>query len=309
MNSAAKVIVSIVCCTRNRVAFVREHYAMLRDRMTPYTEVLYALDHCTDDTLDFVRAIALEDPRVRYLENTGEPGLFSCRNFAIDKVRGGYVHYLDDDDAVSEGFYQRIDQLVGAGAQADMFVTGLLLDEEGQPPRFVPTIKTEEVAFSVEGALRVVDADIFVHLLNGRLYFNGANTLISIETLRRFPFRAEIRKTADRLQSLEIAHAQQVRQIHVSDVHAIYRVHANSMSIASDKSFWNMKAFELLYRSMPDDHPHASPVQQVYARALFDAGYALRKTNKRSALSHYLNAARMGYVKSSLVAILKLPLV
>jgi glycosyltransferase involved in cell wall biosynthesis len=307
MNNPGHINISIVCCTRNRSSFVREHYAMLRDKMTSATEVLYALDHCTDDTLDYVRSIAQTDPRVRFAENTGAAGLFSCRNFAIDQVRGRYVHYLDDDDGVSDGFYARIDALLAQGVQGDMLVTTLLLDEDGHPPRFIPTIDTAKVTFTGNDDLRVVEGNIFDHVLNGHLYFYNGNTLINVDTLRRFPFHAEIRKTADWLQSLEIAHAQPVRQVHIGCVHAIYRVHANSMSIASDKSHWNMKAFELLYRSIPAGHPHSNPVKRVFARALFDAGYAIRRSDKRGALAHYLHAARMGYARRALAAVVKLP--
>jgi glycosyltransferase involved in cell wall biosynthesis len=309
MSEPESLNVSVVCCTHNRVQFVRSHYAMLCDRLTASCEILYALDHCTDETLAFVQGIAALDPRVRFAANDGPPGLFSCRNFAIGQARGRYIHYLDDDDAVSPGFYAAIDEALARGQEGDMLLTDLLMEEEGQPPLFLPVVKGPEVVTRTEGQATIIEGDLFDHILHGRLYFYNGNTLIRRSLLQRHPFRAEIRKTADWLLYLEVSHLQPVRQVYLTGVHALYRVHASSMSIAPDKIYWNMKAFETLYGLVPRDHAHAPAVRRVFARSLFDAGYAVRREDKRAALRYYWHSARLGRPLRALLAMAKLALV
>ncbi len=309
MNAPAGLNVSVVCCTHNRVEFVRSHYAMLRDRLTASCEVLYALDHCSDDTLAFLQGIAALDARVRFAANDGPPGLFSCRNFAIAQARGRYIHYLDDDDAVSPGFYAAIDEALARGQEGDMLLTDLLMEEEGQPPRYLPVVNSPAVLTRAEGRATIIEGDLFDHILHGRLYFYNGNTLIRRSLLQRHPFRAEIRKTADWLLYLEVSHLQPVRQVYLTGVHALYRVHASSMSIAPDKVYWNMRAFETLYGLVPRGHAHAPAVRRVFARSLFDAGYAVRREDKPAALRCYWRSARLGRPLPALLAMLKLVLV
>jgi len=309
MSEPVSVNVSVVCCTHNRVQFVRSHYEMLRERITASCEILYALDHCTDDTLAFVQGIAALDPRVRFAANDGPPGLFSCRNFAIAHARGRYIHYLDDDDAVSPGFYAAIDTAIAAGLEGEMLLTDLVLDQEGEPPRQLTVVDRQQVVTHMEGNATIIEGDLFDHILTGRLYFYNGNTLIRRSLLQRHPFRAEIRKTADWLLYLEVSHLQPIRQVYLTGVHAIYCVHGSSMSVAPDKSYWNMKAFEALYGMVPRDHPHAPATRHAFARSLFDAGYAARKQDKRAAMGYYWHAARLGRPLPALLAIAKLALV
>ena len=309
MSEPASPNVTVVCCTHNRVQFVRRHYAMLRDRLTSACEILYALDHCTDDTLAFVQGIAAVDPRVRFAANDGPAGLFSCRNFGIAQARGRYIHYLDDDDAVSDGFYAAIDAAIAAGLEGEMLLTDLVLDEEGHAPRHLTIVDRQHVATHTEGPATIIEGDLFDHILHGRLYFYNGNTLIRRNLLQRHPFRAEIRKTADWLLYLEVSHLQPIRQVYLPGVHAIYCVHGASMSIAPDKVYWSMKAFEALYGLVPRDHAHAPATRRAYARALFDAGYAARLKNKHAAMGYYWQSARLGRPLKAMLAVAKLALV
>jgi glycosyltransferase involved in cell wall biosynthesis len=301
--------VSVVCCTYNRVAYVRQHYAEVRPQLTPHGEILYALDHCTDETKAYLESLTASDPQVRFVENNGPKGLFSCRNFAIGHARGRYIHYLDDDDGVSAGYYAAIDAAIAAGLEGDMLITGVLMECEGEAPRMLPVFDPARVATRAEQGATIIEGDLFDHILHGRLYFYNGNTLISRSLLEQHPFRADIRKTADWLLYLEVSHQRPMRQVVLNSVHALYRVHASSMSVAPDKSYWNMRAFEVLHAQIPREHAHAEPVRRVFARALFDAGYAVRKTDKRGAAQLYWRSAQMGRPLPALLAMAKLALV
>lgn len=308
MNDSQSLNVTVVCCTYNRVDFVRQHYQEVRPQLTPRCEILYALDHCTDETRAYLESVVATDPQVRFVENDGPKGLFSCRNFAIAHARGRYIHYLDDDDGVSAGYYAAIDTAIAKGLEGDMLITDVLMECEGEAPRMLQVFDPAHVVTRTERGATIIEGDLFDHILNGRLYFYNGNTLISRSLLQQHPFHAEIRKTADWLLYLEVSHERPMRQVVLNSVHALYRVHASSMSVAPDKSYWNMRAFELLHSQIPPDHPHAQPVRRVLARALFDAGYAVRQKDKREAARLYWRSARMGRPLPALLAMAKLPL-
>ena len=309
MNAPNSLNVTVVCCTYNRVAFVRQHYEEVRPQLTPRGEILYALDHCTDETRAYLEATAAVDPQFRFVEIDGPQGLFSCRNFAIRHARGRYIHYLDDDDGVSAGYYAAVDAAIAEGLEGDMLLTDVLMECEGEMPRMLTIFDREKVETRTERGATIIEGDLFDHILHGRLYFYNGNTLISRNLLERHPFHAEIRKTADWLLYLEVSHQRPVRQVYLNSVHALYRVHASSMSTAPDKSYWNMRAFELLHKQIPAKHPHAHRVRKVFARALFDAGYAMRQKDKRAAAVLYWRSARMGRPLPALLAMAKLALV
>ena len=60
-------------------------------------EVLVVDDGSTDDTVEVVRRVAAEDPRVRLIEQENA-GVATARNVAIAAARGTYVAPLDADD-------------------------------------------------------------------------------------------------------------------------------------------------------------------------------------------------------------------
>ena len=306
MSEAANKTITIICCTRNREAFVRRHFEAVIRLLPARAELIYALDHCTDGTEQYLQSAAASDSRIKIIENTSEPGLFNCRNFAIDHAHGKYVHYLDDDDSVSDEFYSRIDELAASDEDVDFIITDLIITVEGQPAQRKQILDRARIASTARGACELIEGDLFEGILRGYLYFNSANAVINRNVFARQRFRAEIKKSADWLFYLEVALRGCFRAIYVPDVFAQYYVHSNSMSIASDKPYWNMRVFERLHAAVPVDHPSHANVSEVYGRALFDAGYAERFKNRRQAFVYYCKAARYGPLLPVVKAVLKL---
>ena len=306
MQESKNLTISVICCTRNREAFVRRHFEAVARLLPARAELIYALDHCTDGTRQYLDIAAAGDSRIKIVENTSEPGLFNCRNFAIDHASGRYIHYLDDDDSVSDDFYQRLDQLVAAGEDVDFIMTDLVINVEGQPTEQKQILDRAHVSSTARGLCESIDSDVFDAILKGHLYFNSANALINRRVFARQRFRAEIKKSADWLFYLEIALGDRFRATYVPDIFAIYYVHPSSMSIAGDKSYWNMRIFEQLYAVMPLSHPSRADVGQIYGKALFGAGYAERMTSKRNAFVYYCKSTRFGPLLPAVKAALKL---
>ena len=305
MPEAQTNTISVICCTRNREAFVRRHFEAVRCMLPARAELIYALDHCTDGTKQYLERAAAGDVRIKIVENTSEPGLFNCRNFAIDHADGRYIHYLDDDDSVSPEFYQRLDELLAESDDADFVITDLVITVEGQPAERKRILDRTHIASTARGGCESIEGNLFEAILKGYLYFNSANALIHRRVFARQRFSTEIKKTADWLFYLEVVLNDRLRVIYVPDIFALYYVHPSSMSIAGDKSYWNMRVFKRLHAVVPPDHPSKAEVGRAYGKALFDAGYAERLKNRPQAFIYYCKSVRYGPLWPAVKAALK----
>jgi glycosyltransferase involved in cell wall biosynthesis len=303
-------VISIVCCTHNRQSFVEQHFARLRDELPADVELIYALDNCSDGTRAYLEGAAAGRPNVRVLDYSGPGGLFNCRNFGLDVATGRYIHYLDDDDSVEPGYYRQLSALLGDArlAGVDIYLTGMQVDRLGAP-------KERQVIVSPacaqrgqwQGSELHLRGDFFGAILRGEIYFNGANALFSRRLFARRRFRGDVRKSADWLFNLEAALQQPLYFVVNETLQANYFVHASSMSVSPDKSYWNARIFDMLLEQVAVDSEHYAHVRDTCARANFSAGFDKRRTDKRAALRHYVRALRLGLVGMALLGIAKLP--
>jgi len=309
-RAGAEPLISIVCCTHNRLEFVRTHFAALRSQLGPDVELVYALDHCNDGTQAFLAEVVAECPYVRVFENDGEKGLFNCRNFGLSRSHGRYVHFLDDDDGVEGDFYALA--RAGLGAQAgsspiDLYLTGLRVSQSDGVV-YEQRVISDDVARRGRqiGDELHLEGDFFGDVLKGQIYFNGANTLYSRELLRRYGFRGELKKSADWLLNLEASLRSQLHFAFNPKMTAIYFVHAASMSLGPDKAGWNARVFDILLGLTPSGSPHHEAVKQSCALANFHAGYSNRHMDRARALAHYRRAFNLGMRRKATLAIAKL---
>jgi len=303
-------IVSVVCCTHNREGFARSHFEALRRHLGENIELIYALDNCTDGTRATLEALAAGHPKVRVLEHRGERGLFNCRNFGMAHACGAYIHFLDDDDSVEPDFYAH----ACAGLQPhgvavpDIYLSRLRITNEGGKSgerELIPASLAQQG--TTQGHELHLTGNLFGPILQGQLYFNGANAVFSKALLHRYGYRSALKKSADWLFILEAALCQPLHVAYNPRMMANYYVHATSMSISPDKAVWNAKVFEFLLTLAQRKPEWAREIKVRCAKANFDAGYALRRNNRRQALRHYIRAIELGQFFIGFLAILKLP--
>ena len=161
---------------------------------------------------------------------------------------------------------------------------------------------------STQGHELHLRGDWFGPILRGQLYFNGANALYSKALLQRYGYRSELKKSADWLFILEAALCQPLYLVYNPQIMANYYVHAASMSVGPDKAVWNARVFDLLMDMAHRKPEWAREIRARCAKANFDAGYALRRTNQLQALRHYCRAVTKGELSRGVLAIMKLPL-
>lgn len=94
MGAAPRVSVVIPTC--NRLPFLKEAIASVRDQTFPDWELLVVDDGSTDGTVEWVEG--LNDPRIRAvaLDHCGD--IAALRNEGIRRARARHVAFLDSDD-------------------------------------------------------------------------------------------------------------------------------------------------------------------------------------------------------------------
>lgn len=94
--------VSIITATYNRAHLIGDMLDSILKQSYPNWECIIVNDGGTDDTDEIVNKYVQQDARFSYHyrpSNYGK-GLPGCRNFGLDKARGEYVVFFDDDDIV-----------------------------------------------------------------------------------------------------------------------------------------------------------------------------------------------------------------
>lgn len=305
------IIISIICCTHNRLAFVEKHFELLRHELPSQVELIYALDNCSDGTQAYLLQEAGSMPNVRVLDYRGPGGLFHCRNHGFEFSRGRYIHYLDDDDSVEGGYHRQLrtvlrdERLHGI----DAYITGMTIElsdgSKTQKEILAPRLQARGQR-QADGLY--LSGDLFTAVLRGEIYFNCANAIFSRNFLARHRFRGEFRKSADWLLYLEAALSGDLHLLVNETLKVNYYIHELSMSVAPDKSLWTARIFDQLLSVTSPTSKHRPEIQAACARANFEAGYATRRSDKRSAMLHYARAMRLGDVLRALTAMMKLPL-
>lgn len=305
------IIISIICCTHNRLAFVEKHFELLRHELPSQVELIYALDNCSDGTQAYLLQEAGSMPNVRVLDYRGPGGLFHCRNHGFAFSSGRFIHYLDDDDSVEGSYHSQLRTVLQDERlhDIDAYITGMTIElSDGSKtqkaivaPGLVARGQRQTEGLHLNG-------DLFTAVLRGEIYFNCANAIFSRTFLERNRFRGEFRKSADWLLYLEAALSGDLHLLVNETLQVNYYIHEQSMSVAPDKSIWNARIFDQLLSVAPPQSKHRRQIQAACAGAHFEAGYATRRSDKRMSLLHYAKSIKLGLVLRPLIAMMKLPL-
>lgn len=91
-------LVSIIMPTYNCGPFIAQTIESVQAQTHTRWELIVADDCSTDDTAEVVRALAQDDPRIRYVRLETNSGAAMARNRAMEEARGRYMAFLDSDD-------------------------------------------------------------------------------------------------------------------------------------------------------------------------------------------------------------------
>lgn len=91
-------LVSICVPTYNRASFLQESLQTFCAQDYALLEILIS-DNCSDDeTEEVCREISQVDPRVRYVRQTRNIGLYANHKFWINESLGEFLCFFHDDD-------------------------------------------------------------------------------------------------------------------------------------------------------------------------------------------------------------------
>jgi glycosyltransferase involved in cell wall biosynthesis len=91
------VKVSIIICTHDHLASLRETVAALGKVRTPFeTELLLVENACTDETASFIESVKLPNMQCRPLHEPRK-GLARARNLGLAMAQGELIAFTDDD--------------------------------------------------------------------------------------------------------------------------------------------------------------------------------------------------------------------
>lgn len=93
-------LVSIVVPVYNVGTFARPCVKSLLAQTYENIEVLIINDGSTDNTIEAIREVVGDDPRVKIL-NKENGGLSSARNYGTERCAGDYIMYVDGDDLIA----------------------------------------------------------------------------------------------------------------------------------------------------------------------------------------------------------------
>ncbi|CAL9497948.1 hypothetical protein SUDANB105_03354 [Streptomyces sp. enrichment culture] len=108
---------TVICPAYNRGrAIVPTLESVCRQTMTDW-ELIVVSDASSDDTDDWVRAVAARDRRVRLLRTPRFGSQSGPTNLALAEASGAYVAYLDHDDLWEPGHLRLLAEAFDAGAE------------------------------------------------------------------------------------------------------------------------------------------------------------------------------------------------
>ncbi|MCL8017766.1 glycosyltransferase family 2 protein [Streptomyces sp. AS02] len=132
-------------------------------------EIVISDDHSTDGTPEVARALASEDPRIRYLRlprNSG--GCSAPRNRALEIARAPYVMFLDSDDELTDN---ALELLLSAHREREIdFAMGAVVrvrEDSGRRTKWMPHLVAEaRTVVGIESEPRL----LFEHLSTSKMY-------------------------------------------------------------------------------------------------------------------------------------------
>lgn len=124
-----RILVSIVVPVYNGEAYIKRCLESICSQTYTDIEVIVVDDGSTDDTLEVIKNLAVSDARIKYFSKKNS-GASAARNFALEKIQGKYVCFVDADDWVDTGMVKcNVDIMEKHGV--DIVVNDMIFDKDG----------------------------------------------------------------------------------------------------------------------------------------------------------------------------------
>lgn len=129
---ANKNLVSIVTATYNSSNELSATYKSILKQSHQNWEWIITDDCSTDNTMELLQAIKIEDERVKILENNRNAGAAVSRNSSLTHAKGDFIAFIDSDDL---WLPEKLDKQIRFMEENDIdfsFTAYELIDEKGE---------------------------------------------------------------------------------------------------------------------------------------------------------------------------------
>jgi hypothetical protein len=260
-------LVSICIPTCNRAGMVGNAIRSALAQTYPAIEVLVVDNASTDETGGVVSSFT--DPRLRYIVNEENLGLFGNFNRCIALAKGDIVHILHSDDTVPPGFTQTCVDLLLAHPEVAMTFTPARIMGEGIP--WATPQAGHRIYHPPEG---------FRAILRDRGLIACPSVMVRKEVFAEIgPFSTEYPYSSDLYQWLRIARGHAIAR--VEGTHVSYRqgTHTESYRLLFESPLGYVDTAGILARvagELGSDRDHFAPDMNIAAtRFVGDCLYAL----------------------------------
>jgi len=100
INGNYEPLVSVLMTAYNREIFIKESVESVIHSTYKNIELIIVDDGSTDNTIDVVKALMLNDKRIKLFQNENNLGDYPNRNKAAGYAIGKYMLYVDSDDTI-----------------------------------------------------------------------------------------------------------------------------------------------------------------------------------------------------------------
>lgn len=219
-----EVILSVIIPCYNAQRYLDECVQSVTTQMAPAMEILLVDDGSTDATGRLCDGWAEKDARIRVF-HLSNGGVSAARNAALRHAKGVWVTFVDADDIVPPGAFER---LLSSATQEIDLVMGAheTLQEDGTRTKVLPEVlfpagnkaRAKEIVIA-----RLIEGDVSYNIMCAKLHrraFLDAQGIALCET---------VNIGEDALLNLEaVARARQF--VYIKDVCYTYRMHGQSAS-------------------------------------------------------------------------------
>jgi len=224
---------------------VRESAAAILRQTFADLEVIFVDDASRDDSVNVLRKIAAEDPRVKVIAQEKNSGPSRSRNIGLREAKGEFVAFCDADDLWKPEKLSRQIHLLENNPDCDIaYSDSEMIDESG---RLIGRLFREEHSLPENPS-----GDLFESLC-GSNFINTQTVLVRRAKLgERLMFNEHIRLAED--WWLWIRLAREHRFIYDSASLGLYRVHAQNTGKTQRRGFTKsrLKISLWTYRAYPD---------------------------------------------------------
>ncbi|WP_297045034.1 glycosyltransferase family 2 protein [uncultured Desulfovibrio sp.] len=115
-------------------------------------EIICVDDGSTDECPAILHACAAKDSRITVLSHQRNRGCAAARNTGMDVARGVYIHFMDSDDWIDEGYLEELVQIAERDKLSLVMNSNIILEnEDGSSVQFEPGCYGETIGFSTTG--------------------------------------------------------------------------------------------------------------------------------------------------------------